>query len=816
MDCSRRSRTFTALVLVVLGCLISPAVPEVSGQTTTRRGQVPARGKSNRNGPTGAALDNELDGTQQPKSNSVPENKPSPDDTPGSPVDLPVVTNGIGMRFRILPAGQFTMGSPPDEEGSNDSETQRRVRIPQPLAMGVYEVTQRQFLQVLKRNPSAYQGEAAVQRHPTTGRKLENIDTSDFPVENLTYAEALEFCHELSQLDEERQAGRLYRLPQEWEWEYACRAGTTAAFSHGENPLTLDRYAWVQMDNRRNPEGVRPVGGKLPNRWGLYDMHGNVSEYVDAPADYRLFSFFFRGGSVGSSPQGCRCAARSGINGEYGSNNENETRRFAEKLRAKTRGFRVVFEQVPGVANQPGQERLPPGREAREQLRQMQANFAELLFPFDQDDVPFHEVPIFHAKYHFYRLQHRFEILRRVVATEPANTQASDELQQIRTALEILLPREIDSHFLSGRRRIQERLVFHAKDTLAKTTERTLRRDPDQDEAYRKATQKTQQEAADTAQAKALAESRQTGGVTHRFEVTDSPIRTLQYHPSGAVLAAGLDNGQTLLIDAATGAVRKTLNGHKKQVNAVSFDREGRLLVTAASDGTALVWETETGRQTVTLSAWTAGGAEVKCVQFHPDGRSLATGDTGGNVQIWDTRRGAIRATLKPDAHDVQALAFSPDGKTLLAAGRSPSFNDEGTASIWNVETRTKLAEIRRWGTVQAVAFHPSGEQVVISSSDGAGGSVEILDSQLKSSQHTISQQPWTWLAFHPRGSQLAAGRRDGEISLWSSADWKPQFGGTNMDRADAPVCFRPDGEVFAVASGRGGIELRRTRPASD
>jgi sulfatase modifying factor 1 len=125
-----------------------------------------------------------------------------------------------------------------------------------------------------------------------------------------------------------------YRLPTEAEWEYACRAGTTTQWSHGDDESDLRRYAWYDERNdidfsnyRRDPERVpRPVGGKLPNPWGLFDMHGNIQEWCyDAPRDYSPnpvldpvgdplnINRAIRGGACGTFAPSLRSAARLSI-----------------------------------------------------------------------------------------------------------------------------------------------------------------------------------------------------------------------------------------------------------------------------------------------------------------------------------------------------------------------------------------------------------------------------------------------------------------------------------------------------------------------
>jgi formylglycine-generating enzyme required for sulfatase activity len=131
------------------------------------------------------------------------------------------------------------------------------VTISKSYYLGAFEVTQEQYEKVMETNPSRFNGEKN-------------------PVEKVSWNDAVSFCKRLSAMQEEKTAGREYRLPTEAEWEYACRAASTTSFCFGDNSESLAEYAWFGA----GPLGkTHPVGEKRPNRWGLYDMHGNVHEF---------------------------------------------------------------------------------------------------------------------------------------------------------------------------------------------------------------------------------------------------------------------------------------------------------------------------------------------------------------------------------------------------------------------------------------------------------------------------------------------------------------------------------------------------------
>ncbi len=173
-----------------------------------------------------------------------------------SAAELKTHTNSIGMEFVLIPAGEFMMGTDSNvEKGSGDSERPRhKVTISKPFYLGKYEVTQAQWMAVMGNNPSKFKGD-------------------NNPVEMVFWNDAQEFIKRLNA----REGHTRYRLPTEAEWEYAARAGTSTAYSFGDDKNKLSGYAWYDANSG---DTTHPVGEKQPNPWGLHDVHGNVWEWV--------------------------------------------------------------------------------------------------------------------------------------------------------------------------------------------------------------------------------------------------------------------------------------------------------------------------------------------------------------------------------------------------------------------------------------------------------------------------------------------------------------------------------------------------------
>jgi len=211
------------------------------------------------------------------------------DDEKGKPLTLDL-GGGVKLVTLKIKSGKFTMGSPASEAGRGSGETQKSVTIDKDFYMGESEVTQAQWKAVMGTTP--WKGETYVK------------EGDAYPANYVSWDDAQAFMEKVSKL-----TGKKVRLPSEAEWEYACRAGTTTAYSFGDSDRNLSDYAWYYKNAYAiGEEYAHEVKTKKPNPWGLYDMHGNVWEWCEDR--YGTASRVLRGGCWYSSPVYCRSAAR--------------------------------------------------------------------------------------------------------------------------------------------------------------------------------------------------------------------------------------------------------------------------------------------------------------------------------------------------------------------------------------------------------------------------------------------------------------------------------------------------------------------------
>jgi formylglycine-generating enzyme required for sulfatase activity len=266
-----------------------------------------------------------------------------------------------------IPGGSFMMGSPDGEPGRNADEGPQHPVTVKAFWMAKYEVTWDEYDWFWSKRPGGPPPRPDISKKP---EKLPDALTSPTPpyadetfghgrqgqpVLAITHHAAMEYCRWLSQ-----KTGKKYRLPTEAEWEWACRAGTSTAYSFGDDPKKLGDYGWFEGNAE---DQAKKIGKKQPNSWGLFDMHGNVAEWcldtykkdfysslprdkmmllpVNLPTENR-YPDVARGGSWIDPPEKCRSAARRFSDKEWLKRDPQRPQSIWWMTDADYVGFRVI------------------------------------------------------------------------------------------------------------------------------------------------------------------------------------------------------------------------------------------------------------------------------------------------------------------------------------------------------------------------------------------------------------------------------------------------------------------------------------------
>jgi formylglycine-generating enzyme required for sulfatase activity/tRNA A-37 threonylcarbamoyl transferase component Bud32 len=576
----------------------------------------------------------------------------------------PSLVNSIGMKLTLIPAGEFDMGSTPEEtawaleEGRKRPEwhmyfvycrslPRHRVRISRPFYMGVYEVTQAEYQQVMGANPSSY---AAVG----------GLDTSRHPVEMVLWEEAVAFCTRLAALPGERAARRSYRLPTEAEWEYACRAGTATRWSCGDDERALGEYAWFLA----NAQGrTHPVGQKKPNAWGLYDMHGNVWELcadwfgthyycisppVDPPGASTGAGTAFgeehviRGAAWGHPAFWCRAAWRLP----------------GGAIRTPDLGFRVVCEAggskaapgaIQGAAGVPGADQpgrvLPGVAEVRRFLGRSTGPIAVAL---SADG-------------------------RRLLSGTPDQAL---RVWDVETGQEV---RRLTAH---GQVIWWVAISPDGRRALSTGGDGTVR-------------------LWDLETGKQRLCLRGHAGCAHITTISRDGRRAL----------SGGDDGTLRLWDLEQGRELRCIKDSSGQVFGVAMSADGRCALSGCNDGTVHLWDLESGQE---LRRFAGHPERVTAVAFVLGGRQVASTSGDGTLRLWDLETGKELRCLLGHTEPVRRMAIAADGRRAVSVGW------DNTVRVWDLATGQEVFCLlgHKRGEMD-VTISADGRSVVSSSNDG-------------------------------------------------------------------------------------------------
>ncbi|HEY7309480.1 MAG TPA: sigma-70 family RNA polymerase sigma factor [Gemmataceae bacterium] len=301
-------------------------------------------------------------------------------------------------------------------------------------------------------------------------------------------------------------------------------------------------------------------------------------------------------------------------------------------------------------------------------------------------------------------------------------------------------------------------------------------------------------------------------------------LRHLQRSPDGKLLAGEGDGGALLLLDAATGAIHKQLDGHEDQLNErpkgapprrgqilnVAFSPDGKALASVCvQDKRVFLWDTATGKPRRTLP----GHDRPRVAQFSPDGHLLAVGGDDCLIRLWDVATGRELRQFRGHVGGINGLAFSPDGLKLASGGDGSPPNTksnesaDSTVRLWDLKTGKcqPLNGPERW--VRAIAFSPDGKLLA---AGGSGTSICLFDvaTGKRRQRHIGHDGEIFCVALSPDGSTLASGGGDNLIHLWDLKTSQEKARLEGHQHHVSRLAFTPDGSQLLSCSYDGTVRV--------
>ena len=599
----------------------------------------------------------------------------------GVPVEF---ENSIGMKMVLIPPGEFMMGVDDEErrklvgqsmKGLRNSEgPQHKVTLTAPFYLGAYEVTVgefAEFVEATKHETNAernggtgpYGGESLVRRPEFVWHSPGFSQQARNPVVQVSLDDARAFCLWLS--DNE---GRRYKIPTEAQWEYACRAGSESAWPFGDDKSELERYAWYGEDDEAP---THPVGEKLPNGFGLFDMLGNVLEWTN---DWYAEDYYARSPEL--NPTGPTDGSEAVLRGgsfKHPADLASPARRcfaFHTKGAWHDIGFRPVMlidpDKPPNITTRTPAESATPEP----------ISTSETETKTDEANKP----PKISWKLRHTLEGHTDEV--RSVAFHPKGLMVvSGSLDSTIRVWEVESGKQVQAIQQSGG---VYGVAISPNGTLLAAVH-----------PYRGV----------------RLWNLFTGQVVGHLGSQDGPhAESVEFSHDGAMLACCGE--YVWLYNLRTQQVGKLPHGIAR---SVAFSPNGQLLASGASDGSVRLWNTRTGESTVLLASGTQERGSMS-VAFSNDGVHLIAGGHGENVnlKVWDVTNSDLQETFA-EASAVMAVAMNPT-RPILASG---GVGDRYRIHLRDMTSGKILAELDgHEDQIRSLAFSPDGKLLVSGSQD--------------------------------------------------------------------------------------------------